>query len=67
MGKISFVRLTPAQEADFKASAKWAVLVERETDFGALARDPRWPPLAPGQRSRLWTDDYSDLVSALTW
>ena len=57
----------PAKEADFKASAKWAVLVERETDFGALARDPRWPPLAPGQRSRLWTDDYSDLVSALTW
>ncbi len=48
VGRISFVRLTPAQEADFKASAKWAVLVERETDFGALARDPRWPPLAPG-------------------
>jgi SAM-dependent methyltransferase len=67
VARISFVALTPAQEADFKAAADWAVLAEREEDFGALARDPRWRPLVAAKGARLWTDDYSDLVSALTW
>src|SRR5262249_32737019 len=67
VGRISFVGMTAAREADFKEASKWAVLVERESDLGALARDPKWRPLVTGARTRPWTDDYSDLVSALTW
>jgi SAM-dependent methyltransferase len=66
-GRIGFWSLTPAEEADFKAAGLWAVLAGREGDLGALANDPRWRPLLAGNASRLWTDDYSDLVRALTW
>jgi SAM-dependent methyltransferase len=67
IARISFIPLTAAQQADFKAASKWAVLVEQEGDLGALAHDLRWRPLVAGERARAWTDVYSDLVSALTW
>jgi len=59
--------MTPAAAADFKVSALWSVLAEREEDLGALIHDSRWRPLVAGKEARAWTDDYSDLVSALRW
>ncbi len=67
VGRISFVALTKAQQADFKAAADWVVLVEREADLGALAGDGRWRPLAKADGRRLWTDDYSNLLGVLKW
>lgn len=32
-----------------------------------LATDPRWQPLPAQPGTRVWTDDYSDVVRALRW
>ena len=31
----------------------------------ALASDARWTRIAPRQDTRVWTDDYSNIVAAL--
>lgn len=45
--------------------SKFAVLADREADLGAIAADPRWRPARTIERIRLWTDDYSDVLSVL--
>ena len=48
-----------------KQPSIWAVLAETEGDLGELAFDPRWRCPAPRLKSRVWTDDYSDVASYL--
>jgi hypothetical protein len=44
----------------------WAVLARSEEALGPIADDTRWKPLVPGD-TRVWTDDFSNLWSVLTW
>jgi hypothetical protein len=50
-----------------KSSSSWVVLARRRADFGKLADDERWQPLATRPDLRLWTDDYSNLLSIFQW
>jgi hypothetical protein len=43
----------------------WVVMARRRQDLGPLAADPRWAPLPHRRGGRVWTDDYSNLLSAL--
>ena len=43
----------------------YAVVARSEADFGALANDSRWVTPEPRENLRLWTDDYSSLLSVL--
>jgi len=40
------------------------VIGRRQDDLGALATDPRWEPLR-AHAGRVWTDDFSDILSVL--
>jgi hypothetical protein len=44
------------------ATSRWAVLSATPQPLG-----PRWHPCAQDQGARVWTDDYSDLLSAISW
>jgi hypothetical protein len=59
------VHLTAEEKQAGKQASIWAVMAALETDLGSLATDPRWhrPRLRAG--ARVWTDDFSDLASAL--
>lgn len=48
-----------------KQPSIWGVMAAAEEHLGKLASDPRWQQSAPRPGSRVWTDDYSDLVSYL--
>jgi hypothetical protein len=50
-----------------KYPSRWVVLVREPKDFGQLASDPRWTPLDIRPNMRLWTDDYSNLLSIFDW
>ena len=54
----------PEREAG-KAASVWVVMGRRPSDLGQLGDDRRWspPPRRPG--SRVWTDDFSNLLGAL--
>lgn len=58
------VELTRAEREAGKAGSVWVVLARRPADLGPLAGDSRWspPPRRPG--SRVWTDDFSNLLAA---
>ena len=61
------LKVSEAEKAAGKAASEWVVLARQPSDLGALARDPRWIPL-PGQPGkRLWTDDFSSILSVLRW
>jgi hypothetical protein len=51
-------------ERDGLADSRWALL--SRTPQPALG-PPRWHPCADDPGSRVWTDDYSDLLSAISW
>jgi spermidine synthase len=54
-------------EADdpLQSSSQWLVMARSNDDFGSLASDGRW--VRPHARSglRVWTDDYSNVLSAI--
>jgi hypothetical protein len=58
---------TRAQSDQGIAVSKWAVLARTPADLGRLAADPRWHRCADDRSARVWTDDYSDLLSAISW
>jgi hypothetical protein len=58
---------SPAQVAGGLAQSKWALLARTPASLGGLARDPRWHTCASDSSARVWTDDYSDLLSAIAW
>ena len=48
-----------------KTGSKWLVMTRREADVGLLLSLPSWFRLQPsGQESRIWTDDYSNILGA---
>ena len=49
-----------------RLASSWVVMARRTEDLGALARDQQWERLDDRGR-RAWTDDFSDIVSALKW
>jgi hypothetical protein len=58
---------TPAQVDHGLATSKWAVLARVPGDFGRLDADTRWHACGGDPSARVWTDDYSDLLSAIAW
>ncbi|MEW5982649.1 MAG: fused MFS/spermidine synthase [Acidobacteriota bacterium] len=44
----------------------WVILARSREDFGRLARDSRWGPIAD-LPARVWTDDYSNIMALFRW
>src|SRR6266542_3825668 len=51
--------------ATSRISSIWVALARRPADLGAVASDPNWQPCSHGRGSRPWTDDYSNVLTAL--
>jgi len=45
----------------------WVAMARSKNDLGALTADPRWTVLEGDPGSRVWTDDYSSLLTVFTW
>lgn len=46
--------------------SEWLVIARSREDLGALAADEKWTTPRPAA-GNVWTDDYSNLLSALAW
>lgn len=57
--------VTPTEADSGKAASRWVVMAQDPDDFGALASDSRWAAAAVSPRTPLWTDDFSNILSAL--
>ena len=58
---------TEADPHKGKFASQWVILTRAERDLGELGRDVRWEELGSTPNTPLWTDDFSNLVSALKW
>jgi hypothetical protein len=50
-----------------KHAAQWTLLARRPSDFGPIWGDARWEQVRPTPGARVWTDDYSNILSILRW
>jgi spermidine synthase len=48
-----------------KFPSEWFVVARSRADFGSLTTDPRWKVPVAGPGTPLWTDDFSNILSAL--
>lgn len=45
----------------------WVVMARSNDDLGALTADPRWVVLKGDPSARVWTDDYSSVLTVFIW
>ena len=59
---------TQAQIENGKFPSRWIVMARKPADLGSLTADSRWiPPPHISAGARIWTDDYSNLLSVIRW
>jgi hypothetical protein len=73
-GMVAFARRErfgiDLDESDIEAGrlpSHWVVLADQEQDLVALPRDQRWHRLSSPPDTRVWTDDYVNLLSIIRW
>jgi hypothetical protein len=57
----------PAERAEGRVPSQWAVIARRPSALAPLAGDPRWERLVVNTNVRVWTDDFSNIVTLLRW
>jgi len=68
LGLVARVRDDDDEESDVQKSAStWAILARAPEDLGRLKDNDEWEPLKAEPGLRLWTDDYSSIVSVMHW
>ena len=50
-----------------KLASHWVAMARSRADLGALATDPRWTPMPVPPGTKVWTDDYSNLLRVIKW
>ncbi len=61
------MELTEVERQAKKSPSTWAIMARRPSDLSQLAEDRRWKPLSATPGTRLWTDDFSNIVSVFKW
>jgi hypothetical protein len=52
----------------YKVPSHFVVLAREEADLGSVPNDPRWQPCQSSpEADRVWTDDFSNLLSTFDW
>lgn len=63
--RVQEQRISEADSKAFKCPSDWVLMARRAAGLGPLANDPRWRPLPPEPGARVWTDDYSNVLSVM--
>ena len=59
--------ITQEQKDAGKYASEWLVMARRSGDLGPIATDPHWKPVTVQPGTKVWTDDYSNLLSIIKW
>ena len=55
------------EEKSRKNGSIWVVMARRASDLGKVTDDHRWKPLPGRPGARIWSDDFSNVLSVLKW
>jgi hypothetical protein len=50
-----------------KLASHWLVMARSRADLGPLATDPHWVDMRVPPGTKVWTDDYSNLLHVIKW
>jgi len=65
-GRIEpFRPVTEEQEKNHVPPSSWVIMGHTPSDLSIVDSAPRWKPLEPTPSTRVWTDDYSNILSVL--
>ena len=59
--------VTEEEENAYYIRTTWVVMARRAEDLGELMQSEQWQRLAGKPGARLWTDDFSNIVSVVNW
>jgi len=48
-------------------ASEWVAIARHPRELAFLERYPGWKPLTSAPNARPWTDDFSNIVSAINW
>jgi hypothetical protein len=65
MGRFDYAGVSAGEAIKGKSASHWLALGRRPADLGKLATDPGWHPCTRGGTGPPWTDDYSDVLTAM--
>ena len=66
VGRIEpFRAVSEKQKSHYLFPSSWVIMARTPKDLSLLDGDARWKPLRPNPTSRVWTDDYSNILSVL--
>ena len=55
------------QNSDYDYGSDWVILARDRSDFGVLSADTTWRAVVTSARGKVWTDDYSNILSVIRW
>ena len=58
--------MDPGDESD-RPAAEWVAVVRRPERLGRLLEQPDWQEIPPDNAVGLWSDDFSNILTVLTW
>ncbi len=61
------LEVSEAEREKGKRKSQYMVMAHRAGDLGAIVKNDRWTQVKPGSEIRVWTDDYSNILSVLRW
>ena len=53
--------------AQGKDQSDWVVMARRSEDLGRLAKEGRWQPMLGPGKVKVWTDNFSNILSVFKW
>jgi spermidine synthase len=59
------LELTPTDWAQGKTASKWVLIARRPADLPTCRDQAKWQPARLRESARVWTDDYSNVLSTL--
>jgi len=59
--------ISPEEQRKGRSASTWVVLASRPQYLASFAVDPAWRAIEAPRETRLWTDDYSNLLSVIHW
>jgi len=70
-GVVSFLgehrRLTPEEEGRMYSRSRWVAMARDSTTLAPLAIRDRWQRMNALPDTRVWSDDYANVLGAFTW
>jgi hypothetical protein len=66
-GLVAMVENDTTEIQAGKLPSRWLVMACNKDDLSKLIGDLRWKSLKGDPRSRVWTDDYSSILTVFIW